>query len=74
MDQATPANQGVLRNQRERRKDPNLDRSERVCSGRHRAQTARLEAQPLPNPTDSQPNSIRENAHFTGTSGAQFRY
>jgi len=38
-------------------------------SGRHRPQTARAGGQPLPIPTDSQPNSFRENAYFTGTSG-----
>jgi hypothetical protein len=63
----SPAHQGVLRNQRERSKDSNLDRREHVCAGRHRPQTPRAEGQPLPNPTDSQPNSIRENTHSTET-------
>ena len=61
----------LLRNQRERGEDPNLDRRQRLRAGRHRPQTARPGGQPLPNPTDSQPNSIRENAHFTGTSADQ---
>ena len=33
-----------------------------------RAQTAGTEGQPLPNPTGAQPDSLRENPHFTGTS------
>ena len=32
-----------------------------------------MEASTLPNPTDSQPNSIRENPHFTGTSDIRLR-
>jgi len=68
MDQATPAHQSLLRNQRERRENPNMDRCIGLCAGCHRAQTARTEDQPLPNPTGSLPNSIRENPHFTGTS------
>ena len=59
----------LLGHQRERRQDPDMDRRQYLCSGRHRAQTSGNGGQPLPDPTDSQPNSIRENAHFTGTSG-----
>ena len=73
MDQATSAHQGLLRDQRERREDPNLDSRQRLCAGRHRPQTARNRGRPLPNPTDSQPNSIRENPHFTGTSDIRLR-
>ena len=53
VDQTAPAHQGVLRNRRERGEDPNLDRRERVCAGRHRTQTARDGGRTLPNPTDS---------------------
>jgi hypothetical protein len=68
MDQAASSHQALPRHQRERGQDPNLDRRQYLRSGRHRPQTARPGGQPLPNPTDSQPNSVRENAHFTGTS------
>jgi hypothetical protein len=68
MDQATLAHQGLLRNQRERREDPNLDRRFGLRSGRHRTQTARTGGQSLPNPTGAQSNSVRENPNFTGTS------
>jgi hypothetical protein len=60
LDQAALTRQGILRNQRERGEDPDLDRGEHLRAGRHRAQTARNRGQPLPNPTDSQPNSVRE--------------
>ena len=73
MDQATSAHQGLLRDQRERREDPNLDSRQRLCPRRNLTQTARTGGQPLPNPTDSQPNSVRENAHFTGTSAIRLR-
>ena len=40
-----PAHQGVLRNQRKRGQNPDLDRRLGLCTGGHRAQTARhLEA------------------------------
>ena len=68
MDQAASTHQALSRHQRERGQDPNLDRRQHLRSGRHRPQTARPGGQPLPNPTDSQPNSVRENFHFTGTS------
>jgi len=38
MDQAALAHQGVLRHQRERREDPNLDRGVGLCAGGDRAQ------------------------------------
>ena len=53
VDQAASAHQGVLRHQRERRQNLNLDRRQHLCSGRHRPQTPQTGGQPLPNPTDS---------------------
>jgi len=41
MNQAALARQGLLRGQRERRQNPNLDCRQHVCAGRHRAQAAR---------------------------------
>ena len=73
MDQAASAHQGLLRHQRERREDPNLDRGVDLCAGSHRAQAARSGSQSLPDSTDSQCYPFRENAHFTGTSGVRLR-
>jgi hypothetical protein len=69
MDQAAPAHQGLLRHQRERRQDPNLDRHLGLRPRRHRAETTCPRSYPLPNPTDSERRPIRENPAFTGTSG-----
>ena len=69
MDQATPAHQGLLRHQRERGEDPNLDRSVGLRAGGDRAQTVGAEHQSLPNSTDSQRHAFRENAHFMRSSG-----
>ena len=52
---------------------PNLDRHLGLCARRHRPQEARLGGQSVPNPTDSQPNPVRENAHFTGASAVRLR-
>src|ERR1019366_9542544 len=68
MDQTAPAHQGLLRNQRERRENTNLDRRFGLRSGCHRAQTARDRIQSLPNPTGLESYPVRENSHFTGTS------
>ena len=69
MDQTASSNQGVLWDQRERREDSDLDcrRHLRACG--HRSKAARPERQPLPDSTDLQPYSFRENAAFTGVSG-----
>jgi len=68
MDQATSADQGILRNQRERGEDSTLDRRQRRCARRHRPQTARTGGHSLNTPTDSQPDSFREDAHLIDTS------
>jgi hypothetical protein len=73
MDQAASANQGLLRNQRECCEDPNLDCGVDLCAGGDRAQTTGPGSQSLPDSTDSQCYSFRENAHFTGTSGVRPR-
>ena len=69
MDQAAPPHQGLLRHQRERRQDPNLDRHLSLCPRRHRPKTTEDRIHALPNPTDPERYPLRENAHFTGSSG-----
>jgi hypothetical protein len=69
---AASANQGVLRHQRKRREDPNLDRRVSLCAGRHRPKAFGPGDQPLPNSTDFERDAFRENAHFTGTSATGF--
>ena len=66
VDQAALADQEVLRRQRERREDPDLDRRLGLRAGRDRAQEVGPGGESLPNPTDSQRYPFRENAHFTG--------
>ncbi len=66
VDQAAPADQAVLRYQRERREDANLDRGLGLRTGRDRAQEVGPGGESLPNSTDSQRYPVRENAHFTG--------
>jgi len=72
MDQAAPPHQGLLRHQRERREDANLDRRLRLRLGCHRPQAFGPGRIALPNPTSPQCHTVRENAHFTGTSSGQF--
>ena len=51
---AAPADQSVLRHQRERREDSNLDRRLDLCAGGHRSQASWAGEESLPNSTDSQ--------------------
>src|SRR5664279_1697519 len=71
MDQAASADQGLLRHQRERGEDANLDRGGDLCAGGDRAQAVGAGSQSLPDSTDSQRYPFRESAHFTGTSEQQ---
>ena len=64
MNQAAPTNQSVLRNQRQRCKDPDLDRCRRLCVGSDRPEASRAGEESLPNSTDSQYYDARESAHF----------
>jgi len=66
MDQAASAHQGVLRHQRECCEDPNLDCRRGLCTRGHHPEATRPRGDPLPNPTDSQRHTFRENAHFAG--------
>src|ERR1017187_7670055 len=69
MDQAASADLGLLRQQRERGEDANLDRGVDLCVGGDRAQAVGTGGQPVPDSTDSQPHALRENAHFMRPSG-----
>src|ERR1017187_7129455 len=73
MDQKAPADQSILRDQRERSEDANLDRRVRLCPRRHRPEASRAGRRPLPNSTDLERDAIRENAHFTGPSGLRLQ-
>jgi hypothetical protein len=58
-----------LRHQRERREDSDLDRRLDLRARGHHSQAVGPRSQPLPNSTDSQRYSFRENAPFTGVPG-----
>jgi hypothetical protein len=77
MDQAAPAHQSFLRDQRECGEDPNMDRGIGLRAGGDHTQAAGAGGQSLPNPTDSERHAFRENAHFMRPSdhrsGSQFR-
>ena len=51
MDQTAFTNQGVLRHQRERRENPNLDRRLDLRAGGDRPEDTAAGREPLPNPT-----------------------
>jgi len=68
MDQAALTHQGILRHERERSEDSDMDRGVDIRAGGSRAQTAGTGRQLVPDFTDSQPHAFRESAHFTGTS------
>src|SRR5262249_52523107 len=56
VDQTAFADQGILRNQRERSEDSNLDRCVNLRTRRHRSQATGAGSEPLPNSTDFEPN------------------
>src|SRR6516162_9367544 len=65
MDQTSPADQGLLRHQRECREDADLDCGVDVRAGGDRTQAVGAGRQLVSNPTDSQRVAFRENAHWT---------
>ena len=73
VDQTAPADQEILRHQRERGEDPNLDRGLRLRARGYRPEEAETGSQPLPNSTDFERDAFRENAHFAGTSSIRLR-
>ena len=66
MDQAAPADQGVLRHQRERGEDSSMDRYIHLCSCSHCQEKIEAGSKPLHDSTDFERDSFRENAHFAG--------
>jgi hypothetical protein len=77
MDQAAPAHQSLLRDQRECGEDPDMDRGVGLRVGGDPPQAVGAGGQSLPNVTDSERHAFRENAHFMRPSGhrcgSQFR-
>jgi hypothetical protein len=69
MDQAAPAHQSLLRDQRECGEDPDMDRGVGLCAGGNPTQAVEAAGQSLPNATDSERHAFRENAHFMRPSG-----
>ncbi len=67
VDQTTSPDQGLLWHERERREDPDLERTRRLCARRHREEAAGPRRQPLQTPANSEHHTVRENAHFYGT-------
>ena len=67
VDQAT--DQGVFRNQRERRQEPNLDRHLGLPPRGHPQKTTRLATRSLHNSTDLESHELREKVHPTSTYG-----
>ena len=75
MDQAAPSDQVVLRHQRKRRQDANLDSRSCIRTYRYYQKTYGSRSEPLQNSTDFKFGPFRQKAHFTGIFGAilQFR-
>src|SRR5437763_9753796 len=63
MDQTAPSHQSVLRHQRERCEDSNLDRRLDSCAGSHRSQAPWAGEESLPNSTDFQHHEPRSEEH-----------
>ncbi len=62
VDQTASADQGLLRDFRECRQDPDLDRHRGLRVGRHREEATQAGGQSLFDPPDSQRLALRENA------------
>lgn len=69
MDKATPAHQGLLRHECQRRQDADLDRRLCLSAHRHYEEAAENRTVALHNSTDIERVRFRENAAFTGVSG-----
>jgi len=72
VDQAAPADQGLLWHQRERSEDANLDCSLGLRPGGHRPQALGVGGEPLPDSTDSERNAFRENAILRALQASDF--
>ena len=69
MDQAAPADQGVLRYIRERGQNTNLDSHLCLCFGGNYQETVKTGTKSLHNFTNYQRNAFRENTAFTSAYG-----
>ena len=74
VDQAALAHQGVLRDQRERGEDANLDRSGHLCADRHREEALDAAPQPVRNPTNPEPDDVRVNPDKSTTCKAPIQF
>jgi hypothetical protein len=61
VDQAAPAHQVVLRDLRECREKPDMDRRVRLCARSYHQETAENRCQPLHNPTGLESHRFRTN-------------
>src|SRR2546425_8919363 len=68
MDQTASAHQSLLRHQPERRAHPNLDRDFGLPAGGDSQKASAFGLESLHDVTDFEPDALRENADFTGTS------
>ena len=66
VDQAVPADQGVLRHVDQRREDAGVDCRVRLRAGGHRQEGTEDRAQHGRHPANHQHRPFRENAHFAG--------
>jgi len=66
MDQATSSDQGIFWNIGERGKNTGMDRYYRLCARGDSQEALEFGHEPLHNSTDSERDTFRENAHFTG--------
>jgi len=73
MDQATPADQGVLWDLRECGQDPDMDRHLDVCPCCHHQETASSGLESLHNSTDPEHHRFREKAIDSGAFQSRFR-
>src|ERR671919_879900 len=67
MDQATPTYQGLLRHQRKRGQNTNLDRHLGLRAGGHHQKALEPPAQPVFRSTDFERDDLRENSDLTNT-------
>ena len=69
MDKTTPAHQAILRHDRKRRQDANLDRRQRLRAHRDHQEASRPGRLALHFVTDFLAHALRKNARFSGLAG-----
>src|SRR4030042_6789252 len=74
MDQATPAHQGVLWDERKRGENSNLDRDLHLRARGDCQKTVETRSEPLHNSTDFEHHTFRENPHFAGLFADRLQY